>query len=301
MNFNKEKTNDDKHNFVYTPHFNGVFYDKNYEKQIIGLLDKGIKPDPSTKAILVPHASYKYSGKCLINAYQHIDWKNINNIVILSTSHYSNNKTILPNFNTINFNNHIIKVPAELNKLFIGDGVIVDKDNIFFNKEHSFETQLPAIIYFNKDRLDKIKIYPILIGDLKNYKDFANILLNIFNNQSKTIFIINSDFTHFGPNYDYPPKSIIKSLTNANMFIRKKDAKDVKSIINGNMHEFEKLGESVCGKYAILLWMQINKILKLSPKLVCYATSFGNKKMTVNDNSVSYIGLIYNQPSTVKI
>ena len=74
--------------------------------------------------------------------------------------------------------------------------------------EYSLEMQLPFIMKVFKDagRLDHLKIVPLMIGDLPKpkYKLYADVLLPLFM-QERTIFIVSSDFCHWGWRFQFTP------------------------------------------------------------------------------------------------
>lgn len=280
---------------TYKQHFSGTWYDTNYTKQIDKFIDLTIKVDDTIKAILVPHAGYRYSGLCMAKTYQHVNFENITNIVILSTFHKNLDKCILPGFDKIIFDGKEIKV-GNYNDKFTNKSSLCDTDNKYFNAEHSFENQLPMIVYFNRHRLDKITVYPILVGHV-NFDDYVEHLASFWG--PNTLFIVNSDMTHYGKRYGFTFEG-----PDIERLIKDKDIDDMLAIIVTDIKTFKKLGGSVCGKNAILLFMTVLQYLRkqrnlhIEPSKICYDTSFNvefgtTKNLTNDDSSVSYLGIVW--------
>lgn len=269
----------------YFPKFMGSWYPKNYK----GLITKLIKevPKKKIKAIIVPHAGYKYSKYVLGETYSQIDWTGINKIVLLCTLHQVKPFIYLPKFDEIQLKDNYMKI----NKKIIGElskieGFVIDNSNEF-DKEHSFELQLPFILSLTNKSTTLI---PLLVGNFNNLKKIAESICYYINDD--TLVIISTDFTHYGTNYNYFPvdKDIKK-------YILDKDIVDFYYILNNNIYEFKELFEkkSICGIYALELWMYIRNCLNINlfPKLIAYNTSGDELPETKNFNSVSYSGMGY--------
>lgn len=70
-------------------------------------------------------------------------------------------------------------------------------------KEHSLEMHIP---YIRKafEGVDGLKLVPIMVGNLskKSEQEFGEKLAPYLKDE-KTLFIISSDFCHWGSNFDY--------------------------------------------------------------------------------------------------
>ncbi|MBW3020065.1 AmmeMemoRadiSam system protein B, partial [Candidatus Woesearchaeota archaeon] len=268
---------------IYSANLISSWYDKNYIKQVNYLLKSSNHDvDDNIKAIIVPHAGLHYSGKVAASAYGKINWNLIDKIVILCTFHRGESKLILPSFEIIKFPDRIMKVDSQSKtKLLNLDNSIVQSYNHFID-EHSFEVQLPFIMTLAKDGTT---ILPILVGRCQNLLEIAKSINNIID--SKTLIIITTDFTHYGPRFDYV---VNKSGESLKEYLREKDMKDVRAIISNKPEQFE--GKAVCGRCAILLWMEMVKLLKLQkPKLIKYERSSDGDDIITN--SVSYVSMVY--------
>ena len=123
----------------------GSFYPENPD-ELNNLLEsfKEIQTfDYKSKAIIVPHAGYVYSGHAAMAAFQHLEASE--NFFIIAPSHHEDfNNIALPEFTyfetplgNIEVNNKLIAEIAEKFPSIVADEV--------FENEHSIEVQLPFI------------------------------------------------------------------------------------------------------------------------------------------------------------
>lgn len=143
-----------------------------------------------TRAVIVPHAGFIYSGRLAYEGISQID-KDVKNIFIFAPSHrvgfdgiaisgYDGWKTPL---GVTGVNHEICK---ELNEKF---GANINDDAMA--SEHSIEVELPIIQYIFKD----VKIVPVLIGK----EDPAKIqeIIEYYYPNKENAFVISSDLSHY--------------------------------------------------------------------------------------------------------
>ncbi len=194
----------DKDN-VREPAAAGRFYPANGEvlkKDIMSYLASANKPAKGelTRAIIVPHAGYIFSGHTAATAFASIPADaDYDNIFLIGTSHrysyegaavYYSGDFLTP-LGKVTVNKEIGKKLEESSVYFF------TKDEAHL-PEHSLEVQLPFIqCHFNKD----IPIVPILVGtgNPLAIKAIAKALQPWFT--SRNLFIISSDFSHY-PSYE---------------------------------------------------------------------------------------------------
>ncbi|KAF5356215.1 hypothetical protein D9756_003798 [Leucocoprinus leucothites] len=160
-------------------------------------------PAPGCKAIIAPHAGYAYSGENAAWAYKCIDPSTTRRVFILGPSHHWGLKTCaLTRCHT--YDTPIGTLPvdtATVNELYAKgsfEWMTLGVDE----KEHSIEMQLPYLrkVCEGKD----IKIVPILVGNLEPAAELQyGELLAPYLAQEGNVFIISSDFCHWGQRFDY--------------------------------------------------------------------------------------------------
>ena len=267
-------------------------------------------------AILVPHAGFRYSGKTAFSAYNSVNWGPVRRIIIVSTSH-SSDRIWLPAFDQVRVGHSVLFIDtADRDQLAQSPIFSVDSpNNSAFEGEHSWEVQLPFLAYFlpggqaPRSSGPGTTILPILAGAevtsrMSQVVDQILALPSLLSDlrHQKTILVINTDLTHYGPNYRYVlPNLKDKSIEQQ---VVEKDQRTLKRIIANNISQFRHHLDTVtvCGKYAVLLWMHLRQRLCrhhhlcLQSKQLCYSKS--KTVIHSKDNSVRYASLIfYPKPS----
>lgn len=282
--------------------FSGKFYEKgevSLQKQIKTCFeeDRGpgaVPPElqkdkkaPLPKAIIVPHAGYEYSGACAAWAYKALGEAPLADVyIILAPSHHSLETAITQE--TFETPLGMVRVDQDLARRLLEKGT-VKENNELHEPEHSIEVQLPFLQYIHKDVIEKVKILPLLIGhdaDLATLAvDLKEVLVDA---NKKAVFIVSSDFTHYGRNYHYLP---FTSDIAENLAALDKGAIDL--IKAAKPDEFLKYVDekmaTICGAYPIALLLKTIKFEKAG--LEQYYTSAEITKD--QKNSVSYAAIVF--------
>lgn len=272
-------------------------------KQVDSLVNKArenIKPsfEKPLIALVVPHAGYIYSGYGAAAGYYLIQKHNYDRIIVLAFSHSFYHTSIAVS----NFDKY--KTPiGEINVDLVLANELLKQKDIFETipaideREHSMEIQLPFI----QKCAPNAKALGLYVGNLTKEKFIkaAEVLKKYI--QPKTLFVVSSDFTHYGENYGYlpfpPNEDVKKNLSNL-------DGGAINEIINYNADGFQnylkQTGTTICGRNPIILLLLIlkasNKNIKGS--LISYYTS-GD---VIGDytNSVSYTTIGFYENSIEK-
>lgn len=145
--------------------------------------------DYKTRAIIVPHAGYIYSGQLASNGFQYLD-ENVKNIFIIAPSHYVGlEDAALSSFDKWETPLGEIEVNQEINNELAKKFDCEINDNAFLS-EHSTEVQVPFI----QKKIPDAKIIPILSGS--NIGTITKIIANYWSN-TENAFVISSDLSHF--------------------------------------------------------------------------------------------------------
>jgi AmmeMemoRadiSam system protein B len=239
------------------------------------------------KAILVPHAGYKYSGACAAWCYKALGEAPIADVyIILAPSHHNTESGLTQEpFETPL---GIVRVDQDLARRLLEKGTI--KENLAIHEqEHSIEVQLPFLQFINKGLVEKIKILPILVGHDFDATTFAIDMKEVLLDTGKNaVFIVSTDLTHYGRNYHYLPftadvqKNIAELDKGALDLIKKGDADAFLAYVEEHMM-------TMCGAYPVALLLKLIKANKIH--LEQYYTSSevsGDQK-----NSVSYAAMTF--------
>ena len=261
---------------------------------------KKLQKQGYVKSIIVPHAGYRFCGETMAQSFININPNNYNRIVILGPSHHeyfqgcgltSFEKFDTP-FGAINVDNNSIKK-------------LMKKSNIFFEisksidiNEHSIEMELPFLKQIFNDK--EFSIIPIIVGD-NNYetnKKIAEILYELYKDK-KTLFVISSDFCHWGRNFGYTYYD--KNFNNIWESIQDldKQALDIIKEINSEKLEkyFKKTKNTICGRNPISIILSIVEKYKNEHKnenieFINAGYAQSNKVKSIYEASVSYAAAV---------
>ncbi|KAF9082425.1 hypothetical protein BGX29_002646 [Mortierella sp. GBA35] len=166
-------------------------------------------PDPfpikGLRAIIAPHAGYSYSGPAAGFAYKTIQPELFKRVFILGPSHHVYLRGCALS-KCIRCETPLgeLTIDQEVNKELQKTGEFETMARDTDEDEHSIEMHLPYVYKVFEDHIDEIKIVPILVGALnKTSEQNYGKLLAPYLNDPQNLFIISSDFCHWGTRFDY--------------------------------------------------------------------------------------------------
>lgn len=177
------------------PNVEGIFYPKNLEElnNMFNNFKKHITtPKEYSRAIIVPHAGYIYSGNLAYNGINFLN-PDIENIFIIAPAHkYYLNECAISNYDDFILLNGTIKQNKEIQKE-LNEKFEIKINNDAFNYEHAIEVQLPILNSIKQNK--NFKIIPILSGI--DDKEKIKKIIKYYWKDKKNGFIISSDLSHF--------------------------------------------------------------------------------------------------------
>jgi hypothetical protein len=256
-------------------------------QQVEGFFQKAdVQPSDDIVALISPHAGYAYSGQTAAFGVKAAKAK-YRRIIVIGPSHHVPMLDVLsiPGAAT-HYQTPLGEIPLDtefINKL-LQSPLFKDIPQAY-KTEHSVLMQLPLLQYHFGD----FKLVPIVAGQCsgQTMQKAASILKSLVD--SNTLVVASSDFTHYGPNYDYIPfdQNIPDGLKKLDMgaydYISKLDS-------IGFSQYCDKTGATICGRVpiAILLSMLPSGT---KPELLKYTTS---GELTGDfTNSVSYLSVAF--------
>ncbi len=250
------------------------------------------KRNKSIFGVISPHAGYQFSGPCQAWSYKEIaESKFPETYIVLGPNHSglgSNFSTYLEADWETPFG--IVKVDKSLGKLLLKKCKFLEDEVLAHLHEHSIEVQLPFLQYANRNNLKDLKFLPITISysSLEECKELAEAIVEL---DKKICIIASSDFTHYGPSYNYTPFAYNKK---ENLYSLDKEAIElIKNLDSEKFSEFVKKKKStICGASPIIIAIEICKLLGAKrARLLHYYTS-GD---IVNDysNAVGYASMVF--------
>lgn len=268
------------------------------KSQIQSFFDKAqVEPDENVIALIQPHAGYVYSGQTAAYGLKSIG-TNYKRIIVIGPSHRVAMNEVFSVPDVTHFGTPFGE--TEIDTEFVGQLL---KHSVFQNilsahqHEHSVHIHIPFLQY----KLGDFKLVPIVAGScsLETIKKAASILRGMVDSQ--TLVIASSDFTHYGPNFNYVPfttdvpEQIEKLDMGAYEHIAALDAE-------GFLDYKQRTGATICGAVPIALLISMLQD-NTAVKLLNYDTS---GRLTGDfRNSVSYLSAAFSgkwpQKSSVEI
>ena len=206
--------------FIRVAQHAGSWYDSNADRlntELTNYLNQAENTMPAEgkfKALIGPHAGFRFSGPTAAWAYKNLAQQvsEFDRVVLIGPSHkvYLDwiGTTACKEWETPLGN---IKVDEEAvnNLVQASDASSEDVQIAKIRKEieeneHSLEMHIPFIqkIYLDNGRADDLRLVPLMVGDIPEakYAAYAELLLPLFLDE-RTIFLISSDFCHWGKSF----------------------------------------------------------------------------------------------------
>ncbi|MEW6443412.1 MAG: AmmeMemoRadiSam system protein B [bacterium] len=245
-------------------------------------------------ALVVPHAGYRYSGATAASGFSLLTRTRHDRIILLGPSHsHSFRGLSLGDYDF--YETPLGRVPVDRDgRARMAGCPLVSPDLEPHVREHAIDVELPFLQVALKDR--PFTILPLLVGDLEeeDYAELAAALAELVD--ERTVAVISSDFTHYGPRFGYVPFPPGESVPEA---VRSLDAEAWETVLRCDRRAFLRLrartGITVCGYRAIAV------LLEMLPqgcrgRLLSYSTS---ADVTGDlENTVSYVALAFFRDSS---
>lgn len=240
------------------------------------------------RAIIVPHAGYRFSGQVAATAFRQLE-DDYETVIIMGPSHTSNFiGASIPDFTHYETPLGLVKISKKAKSL--AEEKFFQSHPTAHLKEHDLEIELPFLQTVIKD----FEIIPIIIGASTTPDELKGIAETLKKYvDDKTLIVVSSDFTHYGSNYNYIPftENIPENL-------RKLDFTAVDRILSmdasGFLEFLDKTGSTICGRHpiTILLYMFEDEV-NIKPYLLYYTTS--GALTDDYTNSVSYLTMAFTE------
>jgi AmmeMemoRadiSam system protein B len=265
------------------------------------------------KAIISPHAGYRYAGQTASFGYKSVAPSTICRIFILGPCHHTYIEgCAIPDASLTHYETPFGPLPLDmdvLKDLKINPEVTFRSFRLSNDEEeHSIELQLPFLKYTFKDN-PEVKIVPIYVGSLVQNEErvFGRLLARYFDDPS-TLFVVSSDFCHWGHRFRFAPKSFprmdasiapVYAQETMNGNIESLDREGMTLIEKQDIEGFSKYlqttGNTICGRNPILILLEVlrNARTKCDIQFVHYSQSgLLPPELTRNDSSVSYASAV---------
>ncbi len=211
-------------------------------------------PIDAVLGLIVPHAGYEYSGAVAAAAYRVLRDAPRQRVVLLAPSHRGAFRGVA-RLDADAFETPLGLVHIDPAALPATDLVRFDPSP--FAGEHSLEIQLP----FLQRALPEAVVVPFLLGNLQSadYAEVAALLARLADD--RTVFVVSSDFTHYGWRFGYEPFPA-EGAEQVRERLRALDMGAIAPVLEGDASEFQRYlaetGDTVCGHVpigAFLSWV----------------------------------------------
>ena len=223
----------------YIEHFNKVLEENNID----------VDTNLYTRAIIVPHAGYIYSGFTANIAYKYIP-QDVKNIIVIGPSHkFGFNGASVALYDRYPTPFGDLSINKELSQELIDSFEFLRfYDEV--HSEHSTETQFPFIKYYTPN----LNVIEIIYSQCK-YKQLACVIERLLEDKENFI-VISTDLSHF------------YSLKEA----KQKDMKCIEAIDKKDL-DLLRTGCEACGMIGVKAMLDVTNNQNLHTKLLDYRTS----------------------------
>jgi hypothetical protein len=280
-----------------TPKFAGQFYESSenaLRKQIEDCFAEKRGPGelPGKRkgkivGVIAPHAGYQYSGQCAAWAYKALGEAEIPDLyIILGPNHHSGQSGM--SIETMQLPFGLVRTDMDFANKLAAKGTIPINEKIH-SQEHAIEVQLPFLQFVMGRDTERLKVLQILVSnDIDLKKAAVDLKETIMDTGKKVVFIVSSDFTHYGRDFRYIP--FVEKVQES---IYELDKGLIDPILKGDVQGFTQLLKeqeyTVCGIYPIELFLRTVKPKK--GDLEAYYTS--GDLIGKYHSSVSYASIVF--------
>ena len=210
---------------------------------------------PPVRALIEPHAGYRFSGATAATGYKLVQGHRYQRVVVLGPSHRAGFRG-LSIADVSAYETPLGKIPLDLEAVKrLRRSSLVTHHPEAHRKEHSIEMQLP---FLQRALVPGWKLVPVLVGWMEpgDHRRAAELLRPLLDD--RTLLVISTDFTHYGPNYHYQPFPLDEDTPQR---IERLDRGAVKRILKGDAKGFldyrERTGITICGREAVAILLHL--------------------------------------------
>lgn len=248
--------------------------------------DINLSKGRNIKAVIVPHAGWRFSGNLSINCINLLSQaltENIKTVIIFGGHLPGYNQPILETFEKAHTPLGYIDSDKDAVKFISEDLSVTKKD---FLQDNSIEILLPIIKYF----LGNIKIVCIYMPPSDKYCHLLDKIFNYF--KESALYIGSADLTHYGSNYhfiknteDLQPVEWVKYVNDHNYIKLLLEMKYKASI------DYAIKNSSSCSAGAAAAAVYMSEKFKIERgELYGYSTSY---EVLKSESFVGYAGILY--------
>ncbi|EAS01287.2 AmmeMemoRadiSam system protein B (macronuclear) [Tetrahymena thermophila SB210] len=290
---------------VREPTYQGLWYSsQDYELNIqlnvwLDMAKCDITSIKSIKAIIAPHAGFSFSGPTAAWAYRYLKQNPPTQklrVFVLGPFHYIFIRSCaLSGMKTYETPLGNIEIDQETIQQLLKEGSFEVSDKDAEEEEHSIEMQLCFLI--KTLGLENIKLIPVMVGSIDSTQEEKyGKLFSKYINQEDTLFVISTDFCHWGQKFKYTYST--KEDCEIYEQIEKLDQKGMEHIEMNDIDAFQQYiretENNICGRHAISILMNAIAKSKISNQIDTKFIRYSQSSLVrdKNDSSVSYAAAV---------
>lgn len=241
--------------------------------------------------LVVPHAGWAYSGVVAATAYRLLVPGAFGRVVVVAPSHHGAfDGYALDDAPAYRTPLGEIPVSREAVEVLKAPGLARVVSGVA-GPEHAVEIELP----FLQAVLGRFSLVPVLVGRVDAAAQEAFALRLAMLDDGKTLFVFSTDFTHYGPRFEYSP---FGPTASARAKIRALDAAAIDLLCRVDADGFrafvKEKDATICGRAGLGTMLEL--LARIAPKaqgtLLAHWAS-GEMPGSRDDSSVDYAALAY--------
>ncbi|KAA0251948.1 AmmeMemoRadiSam system protein B [Acidobacteria bacterium ACD] len=261
-------------------------------RHLMRLASAAPAPPGRPVALVAPHAGWTYSGVAAGAAFRLLSPGSFARVVVVAPSHYGGFRGYaLDDAGTYRTPAGDIPVDLEAVEKLKADGLARKVPGVT-EPEHALEIELP----FLQAALGPFRLVPVLVGQTsaEDEKAFAARLALL--DDGKTLFVFSSDFTHYGPRFEYQPFG--RLTTDVGHKVRHQDGEAVGLLASLDAAGFrgflDQTGATICGRHGLSTMVEL--LSRIAPGahasvLAHYASA--ELPFVKDDGTVDYVAMAF--------
>jgi len=279
----------------------GQFYDSNPEK-LNALIEQYLAKAPApaadgrrVRAVVMPHAGYVFSGRTAVATLAAARGATYKRALVIAPSHRVGFEGLATcSFKAFRTPLGDLQVDEEAVALIRASGcrLVMDIPQAHA-KEHALEVELPML----QAMMPPMPIVPLVAGQLsiESAKAIAEVLKPLWT--PDTLWIVSSDFTHYGQSFNYVPFN-----TDVPERLKALDLGAAERITDFDLEGFaeylRRTGATICGESPIKILLALAAPAKAAgEKLSARVVDYSNSGELTNDwrHCVGYAGIAFEE------
>ncbi|MFC1643102.1 AmmeMemoRadiSam system protein B, partial [Myxococcota bacterium] len=168
--------------------------------RILRTLPTGPRLPHKPVALIVPHAGWEYSGPAAMSAFRHVKEDDYARVVVIGPTHRVGFRGFSLS-DAAAYRTPLGDVPVCREASELRAEPLLTTVPGADHQEHSLEIELPML----QQRLGSFCLVPILVGQTDPAMEQAMATQLATLHDGRTLFVVSSDFVHYGPDFAYTP------------------------------------------------------------------------------------------------